>query len=1656
MNMRSFNVHIATVFLAIVPFAAFGGRSEAKNLPSECNSDTQECGCSSDDEASDDCIKVHLDLGRTTPWSGAMPCALKVFADDMSPAVFTPESLYAVMGYTFKRIGSKVLPDGRTPAEVVFSHPNGEPVHFIFKEGESLGCPDPGIHVKMDERLQMTDAEGWATSSDPVYYDLYEGDGTVRRFLATDMTGARGKMIHVRNSRGRTLTTEDMGIDIIYGIDGVRQFLTPSRLADVVARTNGYDVTVYPLQSAPAKDAATGLYVPPSVQPMKHLSVSRSNGDRRALVSIRSGAADPNVYVFDYIRGDWSLTRPSGVQEQKERTITDTKSARVVKEVLSSSGEMLSRKEMNYKWESWGFAMTNCIEGFGGVTDMTSWTYVTAGNGKGRIATEHRQSGLTMAHGYDALGRKVSETKTGPDMMDEHVLYSYDSVDPSDVVPPVDSRPRAIVKTLDGIECERTYFVYSTLTDIVERVGTQGAAYGGTNVLRTVTAYWPIVDGDVRSGLVRSVRHEDGTVDAYAYSLAGGLWTETVMHLHELSSVPVDGKTTRDITVTNGRGETVEKRTEALVAGEWHIIARDRLSYNPEGKLVRKENLAGQVTETVWDCCRKTSETQHDGTVTTYDYDDDGRLIASSRLIPLDMTNVTWLTTCYAYDGLGRQIATWQTNFEAQVGLPATRIRYEPLGRVAGQTDVDGNETLLTYSRDGLSATTAHPNGALHVVSRNADGKTLSITGTAVTPEFHAYGVDADGTRWIRVVRGESDAASRFMKTCKNMFGQVVLAERSGFRGAVLATVQTFDAYGRLVRVESDFEPTVEYGYDSLGERDSTTRMANGTDEWRRDWTQTAYSISNGEVWRTRTETKSCSDDSITSLVTASAERLTGLTATMPYSATSTDIHGNVEERWSRFEGAIKTSFRRLPSASNISEMKMRYGVNMMEVSVSSVTNTYIYDSLLRQIAKADGRGNVTRTEYDANGRRSASVDALGNRTVYAYDALGQLVAVTNPLGDMVVYQYDLRGRKTYEGGATYPVRYAYDVFGSKTMMMTYRNESLGSGSGEVTTWLYDEASGVMTNKVYADGRGPTYGYCANGNLTKRTWARGIDTLYAYDGWGNLTNTAYSDGTPSIAVFYDAMGRLSETYDAAGVTTFAYDAFGALTNETVVGIAGTNVIERFYDSFGRLLGYALNGERRTTLSYEPDTGRIASMRAAGSTNEFVWSYLPGSDLKESLTYPNGDIVRWEYEPKRDLLTLVSNATHSVYRYAYDAAGRRISKNDEWYGYNTRGELILATNVVTGAKFAYCYDDIGNRLWSREFGTNTTYTANNLNQYTEIVRGGIMEHPVFDDDGNQTGITTETGRWLVEYNGENRPVRWTRPTDNMMLEMAYDSRGRRVRSGGDTFVYDGYLNVCTTVWDPTEPVATRPIVGLNGNSPAYYFHDGNKNVTDVVSDVETAQYAYTPFGSLLTFDFGQTLNKYSFSSEILDCRLMLLYYNYRHYSSVEGRWLTVDPVESTNAGYVYLSNSPLADIDILGLLRKRKMENGGEECRTNRSKTEYTPSENGCGSGWNTYLVPDADYLSLLHFQWVDFNVACNTHDQCYGTCGSDKNTCDSSLRKGIQKACDKIPGIFMLSRGRCLTLADVYYTAVQAFGDEPFESAQDAGCEWEPCCENGK
>ena len=267
-----------------------------------------------------------------------------------------------------------------------------------------------------------------------------------------------------------------------------------------------------------------------------------------------------------------------------------------------------------------------------------------------------------------------------------------------------------------------------------------------------------------------------------------------------------------------------------------------------------------------------------------------------------------------------------------------------------------------------------------------------------------------------------------------------------------------------------------------------------------------------------------------------------------------------------------------------------------------------------------------------------------------------------------------------------------------------------------------------------------------------------------------------------------------------------------------------------------------------------------------------------------------------------------------------------------YLYNARGELTSATAAVDSAyRYGYVFDDIGNRKTSAERGTNSVYTASQLNQYTAV----DDFTPQYDADGNETLVKTATGIWQVAYNGENRPIRWE--NGDTVITMSFDCMGRRVTKGDQRFVYDGYLQIAefTTaipnssfvlrnsyVWDPTEHVATRPLVWQRGNSVAYYVFDGNKNVSEIVAidnDI-AAHYEYAPFGALtISRGASAVTNPWRFSSEYAEDDTATVYYNYRHYDLTTGRWMQRDPIGEVGGVnlYGFGENSVLNIADING-------------------------------------------------------------------------------------------------------------------------------------------
>ena len=323
-----------------------------------------------------------------------------------------------------------------------------------------------------------------------------------------------------------------------------------------------------------------------------------------------------------------------------------------------------------------------------------------------------------------------------------------------------------------------------------------------------------------------------------------------------------------------------------------------------------------------------------------------------------------------------------------------------------------------------------------------------------------------------------------------------------------------------------------------------------------------------------------------------------------------------------------------------------------------------------------------------------------------------------------------------------------------------------------------------------------------------------------------------------------------------------------------------------------------------------------------------------------------------YEEKRDLLIgqlyKRSNTSVASRSYTYDTLRRPVTRStskdgstvNDSFGYNSRSELNTAT--VNNEEYAYDYDNIGNRVTAQEAAESaTSIESNRLNQYTAI---GDFE-PTYDDAGNQTTVKTTTGIWSVIYNAENRPVSFTNTETNTVIECAYDYMGRRATkkvsvNGSVTlnqrFLYRGYLQIACCdltrsnhpclwliTWDPSQPVATRPLAIQKDGTWYTYGWDLTKNICEVYGQhgyIRT-NYSFTPYGEVSIS--GDVTQPIQWSSEYVDTETTLAYYNYRYYSTTMGRWLSRDKIsELKEYPYIFVRNSPTTWVDYIGHKKSR--------------------------------------------------------------------------------------------------------------------------------------
>ena len=1197
--------------------------------------------------------------------------------------------------------------------------------------------------------------------------------------------------------------------------------------------------------------------------------------------------------------------------------------------------------------------------------------------------------------------------------------YGYGLFAAGDFLAYNDQRPRTEIKEICGIEVARTYHAYPTnalgqTQEIEERAAFPGAPYGHVSNPRTVKTYYAASAALPLPGRLATVVYPGGKVESYGYEYGtynaatfafaadpdGGAWRETVTTSYGANS---GVQALRSARVWDEKGHEVLNESYVEDGAAFALIGWTRMSYDSNGKLVETAYSDGRVVSATWgaNCCGKESETTAEGIITVYGYNALKQKVSETKK-GLAADGSDDITTLYTYDLENHVISSAVTNIASGLGYVVSRNAYDAVGRAINTIDRLGNPTVTIY--DALATSVHRPNGVTTVTERYLDGKIKRVLENGVVKQSYAYGVSPDGTRWTLSAAGHLPSIAPLTAVADLLpltsgldfpwqfqaadpLGRTVATSKPGFGHTVLVTSNIYDTAGSIIRterrvsgVESRLLDATLYAYDAAGNRVLTAldlntngvidlsgpdRITGSSSAYEKDAANTWWSVS-----RSRAYPEFNSSAAVTTLV--QRIQLSGLgvqqgdDSVRISHAERLDVRGNAtvaEVLVGRMVRKVSQVTTLLTSAQPTIQTSVN-GLKHLTVSSTGVTNTFGYDALGRETTVIDGRGNTSITAYNILGQVAYTEDAASSRTSYDYDFLGRRTKITDALGNVTQTAYDQDGRVIATWGATYPVRYCYDDLGHIIAMRTYRSIGvLGlppADDGDLTQWKYDNPTGLLTNKLYADCHGPSYTYTPDGKLASRLWARGILTSYAYDMAGFLSDVIYSDSTPSIVSAYDRLGHLISAMNSVSTNVYSYSSGTLdLTSETQNGEA----LIRLADAKGHISKLSLGCNYEVVYGYD-GLGRFESISSTVGrvSSVFGYSRLLGTDIVSGYAAAHLSVAR-TFEPQRDVIARVRNESTagiiSQFDYANDANGRRISRIETGlafeqhqtnsFSYNQRSEVTSA-NLHTNT-YDYVYDAVGNRLISSHNAETIIYVVNALNQYSSVSALSEPQRvPAYDLDGN---MIYDGKEWFYVWNGENRLALASNAT--FVVRYAYDYSGRVVGKGIEqigaavqdfkedknvAYIWDGYNIVAEYIVTNGIKATTYNVWGVDmsgtfqdaggvggllavikGSSSFFPLYDANGNVTEYISfggDV-VAHREYSAFGetTALSGDFGDSFT-FGWSTKPWSSHAGLSEYEFRKFSPLFGRWLNRDPLDEVGFGFQLRHSLLMHNRNILNL------------------------------------------------------------------------------------------------------------------------------------------
>ena len=567
--------------------------------------------------------------------------------------------------------------------------------------------------------------------------------------------------------------------------------------------------------------------------------------------------------------------------------------------------------------------------------------------------------------------------------------------------------------------------------------------------------------------------------------------------------------------------------------------------------------------------------------------------------------------------------------------------------------------------------------------------------------------------------------------------------------------------------------------------------------------------------------------------------------------------------------------------------------------------------STMPSCTPASGEIHDIATQYGYDGLDDLlSVNQAGtlNRT-FVYDTLKRLASATNPESGLIQYAYDNNGNvisvtdnrnvtKCFGtlSGSSCQATGGYDALNRPLQKNYYIPNNSVAAPTPAVTYVYDTvfvgqlssvtatgSTGVQTETTYTS-------YNPMGRVTKSTQTTdGIQYPfnYAYNLGGQLETEGFPSGR-TLTYCYDGAGRIASVNGATAYATVpaldsATNTYGYAPHGELQEVQLGNGLDEWHDFSNRLQNTDV---RLGTAGASPQWSIVNTYPASPNNNGNLASQRIGTvNQTQSYTYDS-----W------NRLTGVSGETGWQHGYGYDAFGNRTL---------TSGSNVLANPVTLTPK--------------------PTATFPN-NRWTPALADGAVW---YDLAGNGQGLPDGS---VYTYDAENRLA--TAGTSQYF----YDGDGHRTKkitaSGTTTYVYDaaGELTAEYESGGSTKLSSVRMYLTAD--------HLGSTRVVTTSGGQIEQCFDYLPFGEELPSDWGarssvacynapgQTTDMLFTGKERGDANTEggLDYFGARYFSSAQGRFTSVDPIQYSKGRlvdpqqwnmYAYARGNPLRWYDPTG-------------------------------------------------------------------------------------------------------------------------------------------